>query len=292
MRVARGCSWLADRAGQLLVGETANVAPRDGATRAIGFGRWDGLGTGSAHHPGFAREGPSASNGRGGIMLHNPGAVASVVDEGGARAAPSDAVTVIVISDVLLHREGVAAALSARPPLRVLATGGAGDAVRLARAHAPGAILIDVPGPAALAQVPALKAAAPDAALVGFGVGDDQLGLACAEAGLTGFVDRDGTLCDLVDAVRRARAGELGCSPQLAALMCRRLAVLAGRPASGSLSPREREVARLVADGLSNKEIAQKLAIGPATVKNHVHNILDKMALRRRSAIAGRLPML
>jgi two-component system, NarL family, nitrate/nitrite response regulator NarL len=89
--------------------------------------------------------------------------------------------------------------------------------------------------------------------------------------------------------VRRARAGELGCSPQLAALMCRRLAVLAGRPAGSALSPRERQVARLVADGLSNKEIAQKLAIGPATVKNHVHNILDKLALRRRSAIAGQL---
>uniref|UniRef100_UPI0012E2A705 response regulator transcription factor n=1 Tax=Sandarakinorhabdus oryzae TaxID=2675220 RepID=UPI0012E2A705 len=151
---------------------------------------------------------------------------------------------------------------------------------------------IDVPGRAALGDVPALHAAAPEAALVGFGVGDDQLGLACAEAGLTGFVGRDGTLSDLVDAVRRARAGELGCSPQLAALMCRRLAVLAGRPASTSLSPREREVARLVADGLSNKEIAQMLAIGPATVKNHVHNILDKLALRRRSAIAGRLQLL
>ena len=237
-------------------------------------------------------------------MLHIPGAVASVVDEGSARAQPGampgampgvmpgayfDSVSVIVISDVLLHREGVAAALAARPSLRVLATGGAGDAVRLARAHAPGAILIDVPGHAALALLPALKAAGPDAALVGFGIGDDQLGLACAEAGLTGFVGRDGTLLDLVEAVRRARVGELGCSPQLAALMCRRLAVLAGRPASGVLSPREREVARLVAEGLSNKEIAQKLVIGPATVKNHVHNILDKLALRRRSAIAGRL---
>ena len=224
-------------------------------------------------------------------MLHDPGAVASVVDERGAHAAPALPISLIVISDVLLHREGVAAALAVQPPLRVLATGAGRDAVRLARAHAPAAILIDVPGRAALAEVPALHAAAPETALVGFGVGDDQLGLACAEAGLTGFVGRDGTLADLVDAVRRARAGELGCSPQLAALMCRRLAVLAGRPASGALSPREREVARLVADGLSNKEIALRLAIGPATVKNHVHNILDKLALRRRSAIAGQLQM-
>lgn len=199
------------------------------------------------------------------------------------------AISAIVISDVLLHREGVAAALTANPPIRVLATGCAADAVGLMRAHRPLAVLIDVPGRAALALVPALRAAVPDIALIGFGIGDDALGLACAEAGMTGFVGRDGTLADLAEAVRRALAGELGCSPQLAALMCRRLAVLAGRPAGSALSPREREVAQLVADGLSNKEIAQALHIGPATVKNHVHNILDKLALRRRSAIAGRL---
>lgn len=208
---------------------------------------------------------------------------------GGGVSAP---IPVIVISDVLLHREGVAAALAQRPPIRVLATGAAGDAVALARAHRPRAALIDVPGRDALALVPRLRNAAPELVLVGFGIGDDELGLACAEAGITGFVGRDGTLADLADTVRRALAGELGCSPQLAALMCRRLAVLAGRPAGSALSPREREVERLVADGLSNKEIAQKLAIGPATVKNHVHNILDKLALRRRSAIAARMVLM
>ncbi len=228
-------------------------------------------------------------------MLHDPDAMTrenrTPVGLGAGFAAGNavSPISVLVISDVLLHREGVAAALGAQPPIRVLATGSAADALGLARAHAPRAVLIDVPGRAALALVPALRAVSPDLAIIGFGIGDDELGLACAEAGMTGFVGRDGTLADLAEAVRRALAGELGCSPQLAALMCRRLAVLAGRPATTGLSPREREVARLVADGLSNKEIAQELRIGPATVKNHVHNILDKLALRRRSAIAGRL---
>ncbi len=229
---------------------------------------------------------------RGGLMPHDHDATLMAerqMAESAGTAGVAAAITVIVISDVLLHREGVAAALNVSPPIRVLATGSAAAAVGLARAHRPRAVLIDVPGRAALALVPALRGVAPDLALIGFGIGDDELGLACAEAGLTGFVGRDGTLADLADAVRRALAGELGCSPQLAALMCRRLAVLAGRPAGASLSPREREVAGLVAEGLSNKEIAQQLSIGPATVKNHVHNILDKLALRRRSAIAGRL---
>ena len=72
-----------------------------------------------------------------------------------------------------------------------------------------------------------------------------------------------------------------------------RLAALATANASGlvapanSLTPRERQIASLVSKGLSNKEIALGLRIGPATVKNHVHNILDKLGVRRRAAIAA-----
>jgi DNA-binding NarL/FixJ family response regulator len=217
------------------------------------------------------------------------------VDEAQVAAAsrqwPAATTAILVISDVLLHREGVASGLAAQPGVEVVACGPAADALRLVRQHRPRAVLIDVPGPAALGLVPRLRSAAPDLVLVGFGIGDDDLELAGAEAGLTGFVGRDGTLADLAAAVHRALAGDLACSPRLAALMCRRLAELAARPAAGGgLSPREGQVARLVADGLSNKEIAQALAIGPATVKNHVHNILEKLALRRRSAIAAKLP--
>lgn len=206
--------------------------------------------------------------------------------------SPAVVVTVLVISDILLHREGVASGLAALPDVDVVACGPAADALRLLRQHRPRAVLIDVPGPAALALVPRLRSAAAGVALVGFGIGDDDLELAGAEAGLTGFVGRNGTLADLAAAVVQALAGDLACSPRMAALMCRRLAELAARPAAsgGGLSPREAQVARLVADGLSNKEIALALAIGPATVKNHVHNILEKLALRRRSAIAARLP--
>jgi len=61
------------------------------------------------------------------------------------------------------------------------------------------------------------------------------------------------------------------------------------RSAAGELTPTERRVAELAAQGLANKEIAQGLKIGPATVKNHVHSILDKLKVKRRAAIAGRV---
>jgi DNA-binding NarL/FixJ family response regulator len=74
-------------------------------------------------------------------------------------------------------------------------------------------------------------------------------------------------------------------------ILCNRLARLANRESQPhhSLTPRELEIAGMIAEGLSNKEIAKGLHIGPTTVKNHVHNILDKLNVRRRAAIANRV---
>ena len=125
-------------------------------------------------------------------------------------------------------------------------------------------------------------------AIVGFGLGDEAAdALACAEAGLVGFVGREGTIDDLAAALAAALAGEVRCSPRVAALLCGRVATLArGRAApAGGLTSREREVAELVSEGLSNKQIALRLGIGPATVKNHVHAVLEKLHVARRGAI-------
>jgi DNA-binding NarL/FixJ family response regulator len=103
------------------------------------------------------------------------------------------------------------------------------------------------------------------------------------------FESSDATM---VRAVERALAGEVGCSPRMAALLCARVSALAGNSAmtETSLTRREHQIAELVADGLSNKEIASELRIGPATVKNHIHTILEKLCVPRRGAIGSRLP--
>lgn len=212
------------------------------------------------------------------------------LDRGNGGARP--ATRVIIASDVLLYREGLAASLARDGRLEVAAAVGSHEAVEATLRLAPAAVLIDASAEDGLGVARRLRAACPSVRLVGFGISGGGAGvIACAEAGLATFVDRHGTIDALVAAVVGALRGELTCSPRIAAMMCDRLASLAGaRPeAAEPLTRREREVAALIAEGLSNKEIAIDLRIGPATVKNHVHNILDKLNVRRRAAIVARL---
>jgi len=202
------------------------------------------------------------------------------------------AARVLVVSDVLLYREGVARGLDQAGPHRVMGTADEAMALSAIGRQDIDVVLLDASEPAALDTARAIRVRCPRLHVVGFGIGSDDASLACAEAGLKGFVGRDGSILDLVQAIDRALTGEVLCSSRLAALLCDRVAVLAGAEQgqrSSPLTPREREIADLVAEGLSNKEIALELRIGPATVKNHIHSILDKLSVARRSGIAARL---
>jgi two-component system, NarL family, nitrate/nitrite response regulator NarL len=198
---------------------------------------------------------------------------------------------VLVVSDTLLYREGVARGLAQDQKLIVAGMATVREALAKMEQAASDAVLLDTAASGALALARMLKLAWPNVAVVGFGVDDEANSLACAEAGLVGFVGRDGTLAELAVAVERALAGEVRCSPKLAAMLCERVASLAGQvdDAPTGLTRRERQIAELVSDGLSNKEIAIELRIGPATVKNHIHNILEKLHVPRRGAIGSRL---
>jgi DNA-binding NarL/FixJ family response regulator len=115
--------------------------------------------------------------------------------------------------------------------------------------------------------------------------------IACAEAGICGYVARDGNVEHLIGAIMGALTGELVCPPQITAMLFDRVATLhSSRPPSPSgegLTRREREIAKLIARGLQNKEIARCLCLSNATVKNHVHNILQKLHFQRRNEIFG-----
>jgi DNA-binding NarL/FixJ family response regulator len=199
---------------------------------------------------------------------------------------------VIIVSDVLLYRHGLAASLERDGRVDVITAISGSDARVSLTKHSPDALLLDASAEPGLALARKLRSSYPALRLVGFGISGGASNLiACAESGLSAFVDRDGTVSALVSAVLSAIKGELNCSPRITALICDRLASLAGVKAEASepLTRREREVAALIAEGLSNKEIAIDLRIGPATVKNHVHNILDKLNVPRRAAIPARL---
>jgi len=109
--------------------------------------------------------------------------------------------------------------------------------------------------------------------------------MACIEAGAAGYVLKESSFEYLVESIRSAHRGESFCSPRMAASLFSRVAELAGEripESSVKLTPREVEVINKIADGLSNKEIAGQLFIEEQTVKNHIHNILDKLQLHNR----------
>ena len=206
---------------------------------------------------------------------------------------------VLVLSDIKLYRDVLTASLAAQPGVgacEALAT--VDEAIpRLAGGDGATIVLMDMARPESYQAVRALLAAAPAVPILAFAVGDsDEEVLACAEAGVAGFVLRSGSLQELAEAIHRLARGELLCSPRTAASLFRRLSHLAAarRDAAASQDPltsREREISVLLDDGLSNKEIARRLHIEVATVKNHVHRILEKLHVSRRGEAAARLRM-
>jgi DNA-binding NarL/FixJ family response regulator len=205
--------------------------------------------------------------------------------EGGTR--------LLIVSDVLLYREGLCASLAGQACVQVVGATDGPEAVARAQTMAVDVVLLDASLPSGLALARELRRVTPEVRVVGFGVSAEDGGIvACAEAGLAGFVGSDGTAEELALVITQAVRGELRCSPRIAALLMSRVATLAGDRAAGAhpvLTRRERQIAVLIREGLSNKEIAAELRIGSATVKNYVHNLLEKFQVQRRSAIAARL---
>ena len=113
-----------------------------------------------------------------------------------------------------------------------------------------------------------------------------------AELGAAAYVSRSATFDKLLDVLVGVARGEFACPPRMAAHIVRHVAELASasrrqESATADLSPREHQVLSLLARGLPNKAIARTLEISTATAKNHVHNILEKLRLQRRSEVAS-----
>jgi len=199
-------------------------------------------------------------------------------------------VRVFLVADVRLHRDLLAAALAGEYGIE-LAGSAHGDVACLAVGMSDAdVVLVDGGSLAGPATVRALVAAAPDAKIVVTGVPEDETGVvSLVEAGIAGYATAEQPLTDVAAAVVAAAHGELECSARVSAELAKRLAALsaARRHVNGttSLTRREREIAELIGDGLSNKQIARRLSIELATVKNHVHNILRKLGVSRRDQI-------
>jgi two-component system nitrate/nitrite response regulator NarL len=204
-------------------------------------------------------------------------------------------VRLIIASPVHLVREGLAAALHGSDGIVVLDAVDLGsDGITKIADAEPDVVLVDLSATDPVVTARLIKSASPGARLVAFPLDetDDQV-IACAAAGFSGYVPRESGAEDLYRAVVDAMEGRMRCAPHIAAAMFARLAGLLRepepQPSLPSLSERESEILALVGQGRGNKEIARQLAISPATVKNHMHNLLQKLQVSRRGQAAARL---
>lgn len=202
---------------------------------------------------------------------------------------------VLVVSDIRLLREAFAALLEHEQGIAIVGTAGPPQAPVLAAELRPDVVLLDATRGGNLSSARELAEQHPTAKIVAFGVAETDADiLSLASAGVAGYVSEDAATEDMLRVVKSAMRDELLCSPRAAATLCHHVAVLSrGGPLAGlndahcALSKRELQIADLIDRGLSNKDIARQLGIQVATVKNHVHNILDKLKVRRRGEAAA-----
>ena len=204
--------------------------------------------------------------------------------------------SVLVITDVRLYLEGLAELLTREEEVDVVGT--AGDAqealLQVTNCH-PSLALLDMTMAGALDLARRILREARTTQVLSFaGPEAEDVVVACAELGVGGYLTREASLADVIIAIDGVARGETLCSPRMAPTLFRRVGDLAQQIAhrtapAARLTRREREVITLIDQGLSNKEIAHELCIELATVKNHVHHILEKLNVRRRGEAAAQL---
>lgn len=204
-------------------------------------------------------------------------------------------VHLLLIEDNRLLREGLAVMLKEQPDLKVVASSGNSDAVLKAKRLKPTVIILDLGlrSQNSLRLLGLFKKSAPDARVIGMDLVPVQEELVqFVQAGVCGFILKDATFGDFLRTVRTVAKGGKVLPPPLTSSLFSQIAENAARKGTGNpfssvrMTRREREVVALISEGLSNKEIAQRLHLATDTVKSHVHNILEKLALHTRLEIA------
>jgi two-component system nitrate/nitrite response regulator NarL len=192
----------------------------------------------------------------------------------------------VILTPLRLLGDGLAQCLNRRPEITVVALAADLTALRQTlSAIDVDIVLIDVMQAMDFEEIRAIAAERPNLTLVALGLPEQRQDvIRCGRAGFSAYVARDKTVDELCAVMVNSVAGRLVCPAEIASGLLRALFREDAAPTEElSLTRREGEVLHLIGRGLTNKEIARELALSVATVKHHVHKVLDKLHVPRRS---------
>ena len=198
----------------------------------------------------------------------------------------------MIVDDHEVVRMGLKAALDIEPDFTVVAEAGSGqEAIDKARAHRPDIVLMDVrmDGMDGIEACREIRSEFPDTSVLMLtSFAEEETVLAALLAGAAGYVLKNVARSRLLEALRSVARGETMLDSKVTKGVLEKLVAGSDKPESDDeLTPREREVLVLIADGATNKEIAAKLVVSENTARNHVSHILSKLGFSRRSEAAA-----
>ncbi len=208
---------------------------------------------------------------------------------------------VFILSDVRLCREGLALLLARQRSIEVVGSASAPKAIGEIIELQPDIVLLDASAVDVRTLASRICDAVPNSKVVAFAICEiDEEVIACAEAGIVAYVTQESSPEEMVGILHQAVRGDFVCPQRLTSSLFRYIAASSAKRrclnsavmperdnCDVTLTRRERDIIPLIAQGLTNKEIARTLGVVPSTIKNHVHNILEKLRLRRRGEIAA-----
>ncbi len=215
-------------------------------------------------------------------------------------------IKVIIFSDIRIYSEGLTKVLSNVEHIQVVGaeTSFEGAFKKISQSN-PDVVLLDMTMKGACYTGKKIIQCYPEVKVVALSAPEDEKNIIeCAEAGVAGYVAREASLDELIDAVKGAEKGEICCPPKITACILNKIRSMAqsvesqNRPLTKNiennnlvtrLTSRERQISGLMSDGLSNKQISRTLLIEVSTVKNHVHNILVKLDVKSRLQVVSLL---
>jgi two-component system NarL family response regulator len=212
-----------------------------------------------------------------------------------------DPIRLLLVNEIRLMGNVIVAALEDESDIRVVACVTTyEEALEIMREREVDVALVStrLPDHGGLRLTNAISEISPSTKVLALGLTEEKKRvLRYVEAGASGYILKDDSLEDLIEIVRATREGKVFVSPQIAAAMMERLSDLAqmfvgiesNMTDTTTLTTREVEVLELISKGFTNQQIARRLVIEVGTVKNHVHNILEKLNVSSRSEAAAYL---